>query len=131
VLFVSEKKAALDVVKTRIDKLGLGPLCLELHSNKVKKKRSHRGTEEDIRVASARRRDFASHEAELEAARTKLNEYADAVIPFPATPVNPFTTCTGAFSPCTIGSKESKFLIWISMGSGLVCLPMCSGSPQP
>jgi hypothetical protein len=32
VLFVSEKKAALDVVKTRIDKLGLGPLCLELPS---------------------------------------------------------------------------------------------------
>ena len=38
VLFVSEKKAALDVVKQRLDRVGLGAACLELHSNKVKKK---------------------------------------------------------------------------------------------
>ena len=31
VLFVSEKKAALDVVKRRLDKAGLSPFCLELH----------------------------------------------------------------------------------------------------
>lgn len=34
VLFVSEKKAALDVVHRRLGKVGLGPFCLELHSNK-------------------------------------------------------------------------------------------------
>ena len=34
VLFVSEKKAALDVVHTRLAKVGLKPFCLELHSNK-------------------------------------------------------------------------------------------------
>src|SRR6185312_8852733 len=38
VLFVSEKKAALEVVKKRLDKCGLGNACLELHSNKAKKK---------------------------------------------------------------------------------------------
>lgn len=31
VLFVAEKKAALDVVKRRLDHEGLGPICLELH----------------------------------------------------------------------------------------------------
>ena len=38
VLFVSEKMAALDVVYSRLKKVGLGHLCLELHSNKVSKK---------------------------------------------------------------------------------------------
>ena len=37
VLFAAEKKAALDVVYNRLDKIGLGPFCLELHSNKAKK----------------------------------------------------------------------------------------------
>lgn len=38
VLFVAEKKAALDVVKTRLEKIGIGPYCLELHSNKSDKR---------------------------------------------------------------------------------------------
>jgi superfamily I DNA and/or RNA helicase len=38
VLFVSEKMAALEVVKERLDKVGLGHFCLELHSRKTKKK---------------------------------------------------------------------------------------------
>ncbi len=37
VLFVSEKKAALEVVQKRLDAIGLSPYCLELHSNKARK----------------------------------------------------------------------------------------------
>ncbi|MHC4183775.1 MAG: DUF4011 domain-containing protein, partial [Planctomycetota bacterium] len=37
VLFVAEKRAALEVVKKRLDNAGLGELCLELHSHKIKK----------------------------------------------------------------------------------------------
>ena len=37
VLFVAEKQAALSVVKKRLDWLGLGDFCLELHSNKTNK----------------------------------------------------------------------------------------------
>jgi very-short-patch-repair endonuclease/DNA polymerase III delta prime subunit len=37
VLFVSEKMAALDVVKHRMEKLGLGDFCLELHNHNSKK----------------------------------------------------------------------------------------------
>lgn len=37
VLFVSEKMAALEVVHQRLNKIGLGPFCLELHSSKAKK----------------------------------------------------------------------------------------------
>lgn len=38
VLFVSEKVAALEVVKRRLDKCKLGDFCLELHSHKANKK---------------------------------------------------------------------------------------------
>lgn len=38
VLFVSEKMAALEVVKSRLDTIGLGVGCLELHSNKSNKR---------------------------------------------------------------------------------------------
>lgn len=38
VLFVSEKLAALEVVKHRLEKLGLGLFCLELHSHKSNKR---------------------------------------------------------------------------------------------
>lgn len=37
VLFVAEKMAALEVVQNRLNTIGLGPFCLELHSNKAKK----------------------------------------------------------------------------------------------
>ena len=37
VLFVAEKQAALSVVKKRLDSIGLGDFCLELHSNKTNK----------------------------------------------------------------------------------------------
>ena len=38
VLFVAEKLAALEVVHSRLERLGLGAICLELHSSKAKKK---------------------------------------------------------------------------------------------
>ncbi|EGF93165.1 DNA/RNA helicase [Asticcacaulis biprosthecium C19] len=38
VLFVAEKMAALDVVHRRLKQVGLGPLTLELHSNKISKR---------------------------------------------------------------------------------------------
>ena len=38
VLFVSEKVAALDVVYRRLREIGLGDFCLELHSNKARKR---------------------------------------------------------------------------------------------
>lgn len=38
VLFVAEKKAALDVVRARLNAIGLEPYCLELHSNKADKR---------------------------------------------------------------------------------------------
>lgn len=39
ILFVAEKLAALEVVKSRLNQAGLSPFVLELHSNKTNKKR--------------------------------------------------------------------------------------------
>ncbi|MEM1185466.1 MAG: DUF3320 domain-containing protein [Planctomycetota bacterium] len=38
VLFVAEKRAALSVVRRRLEQDGLGPFCLELHSNRASKR---------------------------------------------------------------------------------------------
>ena len=39
VLFVAEKLAALEVVRSRLDKAGLGEFCLEIHSHKSQKRK--------------------------------------------------------------------------------------------
>ena len=39
VLFVAEKMAALNVVKEKLDRVGLGDFCLELHSHKTNKQK--------------------------------------------------------------------------------------------
>lgn len=41
VLFIAEKKAALEVVRRRLDNCGLGDFCLELHSTKTQKGKLH------------------------------------------------------------------------------------------
>lgn len=51
VLFVSEKKAALDVVYRRLAQCGLAPFCLELHSNKADKANVMRQFAEALNVA--------------------------------------------------------------------------------
>ena len=75
VLFVSEKKAALDVVKSRLDRVGLTPFCLEIHSNKTEKKYFYSQLKEALEAAGAfqsdeewRRcaEDFAKCRAELD-----------------------------------------------------------------
>lgn len=53
VLFVSEKKAALDVVYKRLSSVGLAPFCLELHSNKCDKANVMRQFSEALGVALA------------------------------------------------------------------------------
>ena len=42
VLFVSEKTAALDVVKRRLEECGLGVFCLDLHSDRARKSEVYR-----------------------------------------------------------------------------------------
>jgi very-short-patch-repair endonuclease len=80
VLFVAEKRAALDVVYRRLEAHGLGPFCLELHSNKAAKgdviAQLDRAwsTREGLDDGEWNRR-----AAELKAARDQLNRLVQAL----------------------------------------------------
>jgi len=79
VLFVAEKMAALEVVKRRLDAIGLGDACLELHSHKANKKELH---QELRRVADLRRPvldKLREDVALLGKDRDELNAYCHAV----------------------------------------------------
>ncbi|MCR4892530.1 MAG: DUF4011 domain-containing protein, partial [Lachnospiraceae bacterium] len=78
VLFVAEKMAALEVVERRLDKIGIGAFCLELHSNKAKKK----AVLEQLRVVSELTKKeepevYARRAAQAKELRKELQEYAD------------------------------------------------------
>jgi very-short-patch-repair endonuclease len=80
VLFIAEKLAALEVVKGRLARAGLGPLCLELHSNKANK----RAVLEEIARTWKQGRPALPAEldltvARLEAKRGILNSHAAAL----------------------------------------------------
>ena len=80
VLFVAEKMAALEVVQKRLERLGIGPFCLELHSNKSKK----REVLEQLRRASEVTRKAAPEAFErkserLKALRLDLESHKDAL----------------------------------------------------
>ena len=80
VLFVAEKMAALTVVQKRLADVGLGPFCLELHSNKTKKSTvldQLRQTTEIIRKTSPL--EFESEAERLHQLRSELNEYVNAL----------------------------------------------------
>ena len=51
VLFVAEKKAALDVVKKRLDAIGAGDFCLELHAGKADKAEALKKLEATLALA--------------------------------------------------------------------------------
>ena len=57
VLFVAEKMAALSVVQNRLEKVGLGAFCLELHSNKAQKSAVLAQLERSLKEADRRHND--------------------------------------------------------------------------
>ena len=80
VLFVAEKMAALSVVQSRLERIGIRPFCLELHSNKSRK----RDVLEQLHAATevVRGRPKASWEAasaQAAALRAELDAYATAL----------------------------------------------------
>ena len=80
VLFISEKMAALDVVRRRLEQVGLGPYCLELHSTKTHK----RNVVEQLRQALAHSgatmpAAWEGTAGKLAEARDVLNSYVSAL----------------------------------------------------
>lgn len=75
VLFVAEKMAALEVVKSRLDRIGLGDLCLELHSHKANRRAVLDELESTLQLGRPASKDIVKPAAELERVRSRLNAY--------------------------------------------------------
>lgn len=80
VLFVAEKRAALDVVHRRLREEGLEPFCLELHSNKTGKGEVLAQFQRSLDVVDAlQNSEWEERATELAELRTRLNAYARAL----------------------------------------------------
>lgn len=80
VLFVAEKRAALDVVHRRLREDGLEPFCLELHSNKTGKAEVLAQFDSTLKfVETAGATDWEYRAAELQRLRDALNSYTRAL----------------------------------------------------
>ena len=79
VLFVAEKMAALEVVKRRLDAVGLGDACLELHSHKTNKKELLHEVKRTLDLGSPQVADETPKLEQLERLRGELNTHADLV----------------------------------------------------
>ena len=80
VLFVAEKMAALEVVKRRLDQVGLGDACLEVHSHNANKKAMIQELKRTLNQGRVIETSGAVSDLELLGnLRGKLNEYAQAV----------------------------------------------------
>lgn len=80
VLFVAEKMAALEVVQKRLADMGLSPFCLELHSNKAKKRDVLDQLRQASEVTHYQSSDaYAASSVRISALRGELNKYAAAL----------------------------------------------------
>lgn len=81
VLFVSEKMAALEVVYRRLEQVGLGRFCLQLHSNKANKKDvlNQLKLSWDSATDNNVENDWISKSNELLKVRNELNDTVDAL----------------------------------------------------
>ena len=92
VLFVSEKMAALEVVKHRLDGIGLGVACLELHSHKTTKRTVLDELKKALDLGAPTIEGIEDDFAGLARLRSRLNAYAEAVnAPVGETGVSPYT----------------------------------------
>ncbi|MDA3863134.1 MAG: DUF4011 domain-containing protein [Deltaproteobacteria bacterium] len=78
VLFVSEKMAALKVVYKRLKQVGLGPFCLELHSDKSNKKRIISGLKEVLELSGEySQTSWLQLTEKLQKKRSRLDSYVE------------------------------------------------------
>ena len=79
VLFVAEKMAALEVVKRRLDSIGLGDTCLELHSHKTNKGETLANLGRILTLQKPSADGIGPVLNDLARVRSQLNDYAVAV----------------------------------------------------
>ena len=79
VLFVSEKMAALDVVKDRLTAVGLGKFVLELHSHKTRRKKFLKDLQKATNVRAQEPLNLDQTIRKLETLRRQLDDYSQII----------------------------------------------------
>ena len=79
VLFVSEKMAALDVVKDRLTGVGLGKFVLELHSHKTRRKKFLKDLQKATNVRAQEPLNLDQTIRKLETLRRQLDDYSQII----------------------------------------------------
>jgi very-short-patch-repair endonuclease len=79
VLFVSEKMAALEVVKSRLEQVGLGEFCLELHSHKANKRSVLDAFQQAINSHPKHKQIQHELYSNINHLRNKLNTYSETL----------------------------------------------------
>ena len=111
VLFVSEKMAALEVVKSRLDSVGLGKFVLELHSHKTRRKQLLKNLKKATNVRATRDLKLDQTLRKLENLRDQLDQYAEVIHhPVANVRLSPFELYGMKESSEDYFSKQSKLL---------------------
>ena len=96
VLFVAEKMAALEVVHSRLARLDLGAICLELHSHKANKKAVLEELARTLALGRPKAQGSTERIEALEAAIERLNGHSEVMnTPLQPAGVTPFQVIGG------------------------------------
>ncbi|WP_317851837.1 DUF4011 domain-containing protein [Xanthomonas citri] len=107
VLFVAEKMAALEVVKRRLDYVGVGVACLELHSNKANKRTLLEELRQTLSLGDPKRENTKPIIEQLTERRDALNAHAHRMhLPLLPSELTPYQVCLAIWSDCA--GKDSR-----------------------
>ena len=111
ILFVAEKMAALEVVKRRLDNIGIGDMCLELHSNKAKKREVLQELDRTLKLGSPRLPDELQDTVrKLRERRDELNSHVECMhTPQQPSGMTPYQVLTELIGLRATGSRLPDF----------------------
>ena len=109
ILFVAEKMAALEVVHRRLNQVGLGDTCLELHSHKTTKSSFLAELAQTIKLGSPKADPQFPHLDQLQHLRHQLNQYSHILnTPIPPTRYHPIPSLRPRPQPQTTTSPHTS-----------------------
>lgn len=107
VLFVAEKRAALEVVQKRLEEVGIGNHCLELHSNKSEKGKVLEQLKRSLdSCAACDPSQQKENVSSIRSLQTKLDGYVHALHQDRSWGLSAFDCISRYESHCTEGSRE-------------------------
>jgi hypothetical protein len=111
ILFVAEKMAALEVVKRRLEKIGIGDMCLELHSEMANKKVVLAEIERVLKLGKPKDADSLAETVQrLTQVRDSLNQHVDRMhTPIPPSGQTPYQVLTELIRLRSEGAPMPEF----------------------